>query len=128
MSCVHPKEQQRFMGRTEQWRLGVRFYTDMYVCDGCGREQPRLILNPQSVAEVQLTKAVRRFRTRAGEMLNHAVELGLVERPEACEKCGTTTEKIQGHHYDYGRPLEVEWLCQKCHSAADDIRRAAEAA
>jgi len=28
-------------------------------------------------------------------------------------KCGAT--KVQAHHHDYSRPLDVEWLCFRCH-------------
>lgn len=32
----------------------------------------------------------------------------------SCEVCGTT-EKVEGHHDDYARPLEVRWLCRPHH-------------
>jgi len=28
-------------------------------------------------------------------------------------KCGET--KVQAHHHDYSKPLDVEWLCFRCH-------------
>jgi hypothetical protein len=33
--------------------------------------------------------------------------------PEPCSVCGN--EKAEMHHPDYGRPLDVEWLCRSCH-------------
>ena len=37
----------------------------------------------------------------------------LIPAPE-CSVCGSTY-KIEGHHDDYTKPLEVRWLCNPCH-------------
>ena len=55
-----------------------------------------------------------RMATSAEHLLNKAVERGDVFRPTQCSCCGRTGN-IQGHHVDYGKPLDVEWLCQPCH-------------
>ena len=34
----------------------------------------------------------------------------------SCEQCGAI-EKLQRHHPDLSKPLEVEVLCQPCHAA-----------
>ena len=36
-------------------------------------------------------------------------------RPSHCSKCGTEGP-VDGHHEDYSRPLDVIWLCRRCHS------------
>lgn len=41
-----------------------------------------------------------------------------------CADCGKSpdAETIHAHHKDYGRPLEVIWLCQSCHQARHRTR------
>ena len=34
--------------------------------------------------------------------------------PEPCLKCGDP--EVQGHHWDYSKPLDVIWYCRSCHS------------
>lgn len=36
-----------------------------------------------------------------------------VIRPAPCSVCGSP--EVEMHHPDYSRPLEVEWLCRRCH-------------
>jgi hypothetical protein len=51
-------------------------------------------------------------RWNAYNALRRALRSGdLVRQP--CKKCGA--EKTHAHHHDYGKPLDVEWLCSRHH-------------
>ena len=52
----------------------------------------------------------------AHTILKNSVYKGDIVRPDQFEKCLVKTERIEGHHNDYTRPLEVKWLCTKCHN------------
>lgn len=55
------------------------------------------------------------FRAKkfARSMVNKYIAGGLLV-VGACEVCGSN-EKVEGHHDDYLKPLEVRWLCKKHH-------------
>jgi hypothetical protein len=36
--------------------------------------------------------------------------------PDVCSVCFSQGVSLERHHPDYDRPLEVVWLCRKCHA------------
>lgn len=72
--------------------------------------------------------STKRYRKRnperhaAHQAVTSAIESGrLIKQP--CEKCGDT-KHVQAHHDDYSKPLDVTWLCRRCHcSHHSKIRR-----
>ena len=55
-------------------------------------------------------------KVKACNAVNHAIRDGRLERSIFCEECGLPA-KTQGHHEDYtNKPLDVDWLCTKCHT------------
>lgn len=61
----------------------------------------------------------------ANGKLQYALDTGKVIRPNKCSMCGIECIP-QGHHYDYTKPLDVIWLCAKCHSRIHVELRKAE--
>ncbi len=51
-----------------------------------------------------------------------AEKQGLIVRPLFCEECGLK-KKLYRHHEDYSKPLEIDWLCKKCHLALHKKKR-----
>lgn len=54
-----------------------------------------------------------RHKRNARDRVGYAIKTGKLKKMP-CIKCGN--ENSEAHHPDYSKPLEVEWLCKKCHS------------
>ena len=57
-------------------------------------------------------KARNKEKVRAHRKVNKALLYGRLEK-KPCEICGEL--KVEAHHEDYSKPLEVVWLCRKHH-------------
>jgi hypothetical protein len=53
-------------------------------------------------------------RRHAHAVLHNAVKSGKVVKGP-CAVCGE--KRVEGHHFDYSKPLEVIWLCKAHHNA-----------
>ena len=65
-------------------------------------------------------------KDRARSAVRRAIENGRIARPESCSACSGKVRRIDGraaiqahHHKGYENPLDVQWLCPKCHRKAD---------
>ena len=50
----------------------------------------------------------------AHKLVSVALKKGELIKPDFCSVCANS-ERIEGHHDDYSKPLEVRWLCHICH-------------
>ena len=53
-------------------------------------------------------------KRKAHNAVNNAVRDGRLFKPDNCERCNSDG-LLHGHHHDYSKPLEVEWICVPCH-------------
>lgn len=54
------------------------------------------------------------YKQDARMTLNLAVKSGKVDRPSKCPQCNKK-RKVEGHHKDYSKPLDVKWICRPCY-------------
>lgn len=53
-----------------------------------------------------------RLKERSQCAVAYAIKTGKLKRT-ACQECGNP--KSEAHHTDYSKPLDVEFLCRRCH-------------
>ena len=58
------------------------------------------------------TRANNPEKYKAKSAVSNAVRDGRLEK-KSCELCGDP--RAQAHHWDYSKPLDVQWLCRSCH-------------
>lgn len=56
----------------------------------------------------------------ARKRVSDALNSGTLKRG-LCLSCGA--EKVEAHHHDYSKPLDVVWLCRQCHADAHRIAK-----
>ncbi len=85
--------------------------------------------NPKKVLETRLkTNAKHPTKQNARKCVEAALACGEIARPDVCWGCGCSSDehRIEAHHHDYARPLDVTWLCTPCHRQMDARRRVHE--
>ena len=51
------------------------------------------------------------------EVVRYIVYSSRLVREGKCQVCGEANQGIVAHHINYRRPLDVYWLCRRCHSS-----------
>jgi hypothetical protein len=73
--------------------------------------------NPEKFAVYSLEWRTENPQKKKAENKSRAIPL-----QKQCEQCAST-KKLERHHPDYSKPLEVKTLCRKCHYRANREQR-----
>ncbi len=100
IDCVHP-------------------YNKYYTCRDCNslrarkyRKTPEGKNAYRKAMKVQYDKNYAKILARG--RLNYHKRKGNIDVPNKCSECNEV-KKLEAHHSDYSRPLDVTWLCRECH-------------
>jgi hypothetical protein len=83
---------------------------------------PSKVLERQRLYPYIARESTKRYREKHREKVNAQCQLrdhvkrGNIIKPTTCSICNSD-QWIEAHHADYTKPLEVVWLCKKCHVA-----------
>lgn len=106
-------------------RKGRGYYSQCRDCKAeCKRQAKDKLLQSQYKRRERKKEELSPKR-KAYNKVYYALKAGKLIKPAQCEIC-KSTENIQAHHKDYSKPLEVDWVCQKCHVELDNQRREQE--
>lgn len=116
--CGLEKEESEFHNRIA-YKNGIKHIKKYSACKKCA------YLYQKDYQKSYNRKYSKLYREKVSARLAliQAVRLGRVSRPEKCQRCGEN-KKPDGHHNDYSKPFEVEWLCKGCHAEVHKSIRA----
>ncbi len=113
-ACRIPQEREYYGQNREAVLTKQRLYY--------GRNRESLLAKDRAYYRRNRSKLLARDRAwkksrpevaRAGALVQAAVARGRLHQGP-CEGCGSRA-RIDAHHDDYSKPLDVRWLCRSCH-------------
>lgn len=108
--CFSEYNRKRYASNREKFKADVKRY----------KEQ-----NAEKVLETRIKTCLKNPNHRnAYKVVEAAIKAGAIKKPDRCQICGKIpTKRIEAHHDDYEKPLDVVWCCTLCHDRLDQDRR-----
>lgn len=103
---LNARLRERYLNNLEESREQAKIRTRKYIQSEKGKAK--------HLETTRKYEANNKEKISAQRKVRKAVLAGKIIRPEHCEIC-KCEGKVQGHHEDYNKPLEVIWMCSKCH-------------
>lgn len=81
---------------------------------GLGHDELVYLLGALSVFGELVEPPSRDVKAKARNKVTCALVAGIVKKPLTCTLCHKKG-KLEAHHEDYDKPLDIVWLCRSCH-------------
>ena len=88
----------------------IREYSRLYARKYCKTEHGKVVVSEAS----RVWKLNNREKIKCHYQIRQAIRRGEIVKPNVCLLCKKVT-KLNAHHKDYSKPLEVIWICHFCH-------------
>lgn len=111
--CFYLSRQKRLLEQAEENRI-----------KRVERQKSFRLKNPEKIKlykERQKNKPDFNLKNAARTAVAVAIKKGILVRPDVCSFCNKQKNKIEAHHQDYNKQLDVIWLCKPCHGAHDSL-------
>lgn len=112
--CSHCKQIDVPLVKNSKNKYGYQYY----LCRACVLLKTKKYREAnRSVVKMIRQRSLNKFpeKQEARIKLNIAVKAGKIRKAYRCEVCFKKV-KLQAHHEDYDKALEVLWLCTNCHA------------
>lgn len=112
--CFSEYNKARYANNPEKFKADVKRYKEE---------------NPESCLKTRIKTCMKNpTHMNASRVVEAALKAGAIKNPGVCFGCGcdASEHRIEAHHRDYTKPLEVIWLCTPCHRQMDAQRRIRE--
>lgn len=107
-------------------RTGKTNIYQYYMCRECNsRRSKAYYQTPDGKAAIRRAVKISestphgKLRRRAYGQVAYALKTGKLMKASRCNRCDidvSEAKRLEAHHHDYNRPLDVEWLCTGCHA------------
>lgn len=84
--------------------------------DAEGETSPSALARRWGIPKQDAWQVIHRNKSAAHSAVRYALSKGIIVKPAECQKCKKVSVRLQAHHPDYSKKLDVEWYCSLCHS------------
>lgn len=101
--------------------------TQYYWCRDCANAKMKAYAKTERGRKVikqihERAKTKHPIKVQARMLVAYAISIGYLKKPNNCAHCGSK-KRLDGHHFDYEKALEVLWVCKSCHALLHNINK-----